>query len=185
MPKEGSCDKSHRKAEQFFRFFMGCQSHLFAFLVMVVHNESNAEDLLQDTAVALWDQFDEFERDKSFLAWGLGIARNKALAFQRKTYRTRARLSQKTYEQILHHATLVSDQMGERKRALEECVEQLGQSDRRIVAMRYEQNTQIKKIAERLGRSSNGIYKTMARIHHLLEDCVRMTLARWEGICHE
>ena len=135
---------------------------------------------MQDTAAALWEQFDEFEPSKSFLAWAMGIARNKALVFQRKTRRTRARLSRKTYEHILRHTTLIAGRMNERMEAVKECVEKLTEPDRRIVMMRYEQNIQIKKIAERLGRSPNGMYRTMARIHHLLENCVRMMLDRWE-----
>jgi RNA polymerase sigma-70 factor (ECF subfamily) len=169
-----------KKADRFFRFFMGCQNHLYAFILVTLHNEEDAEDILQDTVVALWEQFDEFEPGRSFLAWAMGIARNKVLVFLRQTRRTRTRLSQKTYEQILQHTTLIADKMSERIKAVRECTEKLTDPDRKIVVMRYEENIQIKKIAERMGRSPNGMYRTMARIHHLLENCVRMMLDRWE-----
>ena len=167
--------------ERFFRLFLGCQTRLYAFILMLVHNDADAEDLLQEVATAMWESFDQFEPDKSFAVWGMGIARNKISSYYRTRRRTRARLQQVTYNKIDDHATQSTDLITEWVRAIKKCVQRLGEHDRRIVLMRYEQNIALRKIAELNDRTPGGLYKTMARIHNKLRDCVRVTLAAMEA----
>lgn len=183
MNKKENADKDQTsdpsiRTELFFQLFVGCQNHLYALILVMVHNESDAEDILQETAAIMWEKFGEFEAGRSFLAWGVGIARNKALDFHRKTQRSRARLGHKTYEQIIQRATHAADRIADRSEALKACQKKLKESDRRIIFMRYEKNLPIKTIADRLGLSTSGLYKNMSRILNLLQQCIKMTLAQ-------
>lgn len=184
MTEETGPNKDAAKSsdtERFFRLFLGCQTRLYAFILMLVHNDADAEDLLQDVAAAMWESFDQFEPEKSFAVWGMGIARNKIRSYHRTRRRTRARLKQVTYEKIADHATQATDLMTEWDRALKKCVQRLEERDRRIVLMRYEQNIALRKIAVLTERTPGGLYKTMARIHNKLRDCVRVTLVAMEA----
>ena len=60
---------------------MSSQSRIYAYILMLVHNHNDAEDLLQETASILWEKFDEYIPEKSFAAWAVGIARNKIYNF--------------------------------------------------------------------------------------------------------
>lgn len=164
------------KTESFFRLFTGCQNHLYALILMLVHHEEDAADLLQETAVAMWENFESYDQGRSFLAWGIGIARHKIRNFHRATQRTRTRLRQKLYEQIGHQVTLMSDQIAEQSQVLKTCLKKLAETDQRLIIMRYEHGMAINKIAEKTGRSPHGIYKTMARIHNVLERCVSRSM---------
>lgn len=71
------------KSVRFFRLYNRAQKRLYSYLLMLVHNHSDAEDLLQETASVLWEQFHQFDKEGSFAAWAIGIARNKAFDFLR------------------------------------------------------------------------------------------------------
>ena len=73
--------KKELKSEHFFRLYNAAQKRIYAYLLIMVHNHSDAEDLHQETASVLWERFDEFDKSKSFTAWAIGIARNKALDY--------------------------------------------------------------------------------------------------------
>ena len=184
MTEETGPNKDPAKSpdtERFFRLFLACQTQLYAFILMLVHNDADAEDLLQEVATVMWESFDKFEPEKSFAVWGMGIARNKISNYYRTRRRTRARLQQATYNKITDHATKSTDMITEWIRALKKCVQRLGEHDHKIVLMRYQQNIALRKIAELTQRTPGGLYKTMARIHNRLRDCVRLKLAALEA----
>ncbi len=45
-------------------------------------------------------------------------------------------------------------------------------ADRDLLRRRYETGATIKSVAEAVGRSVEGMYKAMRRIHETLRDCV-------------
>ena len=52
--------------------------------------------------------------------------------------------------------------------------------DRKMLSMHYEDGLTYIKIAEQLNLSKTGIYKVMARIHGILQNCIKQTLLIWE-----
>jgi DNA-directed RNA polymerase specialized sigma24 family protein len=42
------------KSASFFRLYNSIHTRLYSLLLMMVHNEKDAEDLLQETATILW-----------------------------------------------------------------------------------------------------------------------------------
>lgn len=164
----------------FFQLYGSCQNRLHGFLFMMVHSESDAEDLLQETAATMWEQFDKFEQGTNFAAWGMTIARYKTINFMKKNARTRPHLSEHLYERIAELESREKEDMTDREDALKRCITKLKELDRKFLTLRYEQNTGMKKIAEMFGRSTTGIYHTMARIHSALYECIQKALKAGE-----
>jgi len=46
---------------RFLRLYAGIQNKLFAFILSVVHNRNDAEELFQETSVILWERFDTYQ----------------------------------------------------------------------------------------------------------------------------
>lgn len=161
--------------ELFFKLYGNCQNRLYVFLYMMVHNENDAEDLLQETVTSLWERFDKFRPDSNFTAWAMTIARRKAINFLKKNARSRPHLSDGFYQQIAD-LEIEEDDLSERSEALKHCLKRLREIDRRLLLMRYERNISMVKIAEIFGRSTNGIYHTMSRIHSVLRQCIHRLL---------
>lgn len=173
--------KGHHKQKEshqlFFQLYGRCQNRLFGFLYIMDHNEKDAEDLLQDTASALWENFDRYEPETNFAAWAMTIAKHKAINFLKQNFRSRSHLSEDIYDRLVA-IEMQRDDIAERSEALKHCLQQLKEMDRKLLLMRYERDLSMAKIAEIFGRSSNGIYHTMARIHSVLSQCVQRVLAR-------
>ena len=160
--------------DAFLELFMQCRQQIYRRLFILVHNESDAEDLLQETAKSLWQHFDQYDPEKSFLAWAIVIARNEALNFLKKNAKSKAMFSDETYRLLSEMKIEEDDERNEqKKRFLRECLRKLSPVDRKILHLRYEEGLPARKMAEIFGRSRDGIYQTVARIHGILHRCVR------------
>jgi RNA polymerase sigma-70 factor (ECF subfamily) len=172
-PKEPSPD------ERFLALFVTNQKRIFGFIQALVPHRTDAEDLMQETVMAMWRMFDRFSPDGDFSAWGIQIARYRILTYRKKE-NLRVRLSDEALERVLEHVDIISEADSNRLEALESCLGKLSEDDSRLLQMRYGQEVTIKGIAEQMGRSIQGMYKVIARIHASLQQCVNRTLRAWE-----
>ncbi len=168
---------SKSRNREFFELYGQCQNRVFSVLFMLLHNESDAEDLLQDTAATMLEKFDQYKPGTNFTAWAITIAKNKALNFLQKNARVRPSFRDDIYERIAELEVKEEEQFSDRTSALQKCLKKLVVLDQNILEMRYHQEFSMKKIAEHLGRSKTGIYHTMARIHTLLHRCVKKSMS--------
>jgi RNA polymerase sigma-70 factor (ECF subfamily) len=160
----------------FFSLFVPNQESLYRYILSLCANYQDADDILQETATVMWEKFDTFNREGNFLSWAIRIANYKILNFRKK--KKNCLLDASTLAAIESEAV----QDVERERAwgetLRRCLLNLRDADRRLVAMRYEHNRPLTEIAQSLGRSVNGLYNAMSRIHHSLRLCIQRTLQR-------
>jgi RNA polymerase sigma-70 factor, ECF subfamily len=165
---------------QFFRLYHGCQRRIFTYLMLLVHNHSDAEDLLQETVTTLWENFDNYKEEMSFAAWAVGIARNKALTLLRSKRQSRPYLGEEFYDNVVKFADAQPAESGGRAQALEHCIKKLSLSKNQLIMLRFKENLPMKKISQLTGKSSNALYKQMSRIYGILNDCVNKTIKRSE-----
>lgn len=166
--------------EQFASLLLAHEKHIYGFILALVPNLSDADDILQDTVLTMCRKFDQFSVDRSFLAWSIGIARHIIINFRRKQRRRRAILDNQALEILSSRYVRILTSLTDRAKALESCLTKLSEKDSRLIMMRYERGNNIKNIAKEIGRPVQGLYKTFARIHNVLRICVIRTLAAWE-----
>lgn len=162
---------------RFLRLYAGIQTKLFAFILSVIHNRNDAEELFQETSVILWERFDSYEADKPFAGWALGIARNKVLEYLRANKRSRKLFSDSIYGQILRLAEGGQDDISQRVAALKTCMQSLRDVDRKLISFRFHENIPVKLLSQHTGRSADSLYKSLSRILHLLKLCIERKLA--------
>lgn len=165
---------------EFLRLFVEHQKSIYAYILALVHQPSDAEDIMQNVVTLMWERFDEFEPGTNFGAWGVRIARLKALEYHRSKRRDYTFFSDDLFDSLSQSASEKIDTMEDRLRALQHCLMKLGDSDRRLIQIRYEKGLSTKQLAEVMHRPLPGLYKVMGRIHRSLLRCVRMTLNAWE-----
>jgi RNA polymerase sigma-70 factor, ECF subfamily len=168
------------RTEQFLRLYSGCESQLRAYLMTLLGNRTDVEDVFQETTVALWRSFDDFNPDTSFMCWAKQIAFHRVLQFRVQKQRRGVPCSQEFLNAVNQTIVSHSDELETRLRALAECVAKLAESDRKLVAMRYESNCTIKEVAAQIGRPANTLYKALERIRHALVLCMERAIAREE-----
>ena len=63
---------------------------------------------------------------------------------------------------------------------LNECLRDLSDKERFLIQQRYNQSLSVNAIAEQLSVSANMIYKSLAKVHYFLLECVQRSLVSGE-----
>jgi RNA polymerase sigma-70 factor (ECF subfamily) len=163
--------------EDFLRLFRANEDRLFGFILKLLPNFAVAEDIMQETMMTMWRKFEEFEKGTSYAAWGMKIARFKIMEFHHQNHRAGVMY---LADDILGQLT---DDDGPGKlensylEALHGCVDKLKDPNLKMIKLRYSQQLSIKQIAEELSVSANVVYKAMAKIHFMLQQCIEKATA--------
>ena len=181
MAKSGDFSKQQSdQVSAFVNQFTVCQHQIYAFILTLVPNWSDADDLMQETAEVMWRKFQNVGQIDNFCAWGKGIARNKVMNFYAKRKRDRVLFSDSLLDDVVAREEKTSSHAALRLRALQKCLRKLRSNDLHLIQVLYGHDITIKKLAEEIKRPVQGLYKAMARIHHSLLQCVRRTLSTME-----
>jgi len=171
----------HNRVDEFLRLHARYAARLHAFILSLLPNWSDAEDVLQETVAVLWSKFDEFQPGTSFFAWACQVARFEVSRFLRRQHRDRLRFDDETLGLITAAASEMDEHLAARERALAGCVERLPEKDRTLLGLRYREGLTADGIARRVGRSVHAVYKAAKRIRRVLYDCVNRALATEDG----
>jgi RNA polymerase sigma-70 factor (ECF subfamily) len=170
----------HPQTEEFLLLYSSCEERLFAYLVTLLGSRDDAEEVFQETTLALWRSFQEFDPGTNFLNWAKRVAFHRVLTFRKQRRRGGVPQSEEFLESVNRMVAANEDVMDARLRALATCLEKLPEADRQLVACRYEANRKVKSLATQLGRPANTLYKALERIRHSLIECVNRVVAREE-----
>src|SRR5208283_253256 len=150
------------------------ERRVYAYIVTLLANRADADDVLQEASLVMWDKFDEEHPPDDFAAWGCRIAYFKVLDFRKKHARSRVLFSQAMLERVAETAIeqAGSLQLDDRSTALRACIENLKGRDRELLARRFAEGATTQSTAEQVGRSVDAVYKALAKIRQSLFDCV-------------
>jgi RNA polymerase sigma-70 factor (ECF subfamily) len=155
------------------------QERVFRFILTLVPNFSEAEDLLQQTLMTLWMTWDRFDPAQDFFRWACGIAHNHVRNYVRKR-RTSAQwcssFSNQLLEQLARERQELDCVLERRRQALQQCLCKLSPTERDLVARCYGETETIKGVADNAGQSSNAVYKQLRRIRAQLYVCISRLL---------
>ncbi len=163
--------------EQFLRLIMANQSRIYAFIVTMQPNLTDADDIMQETITVMWRKFASFKPGTNFVSWGIRIAHYEILEFRKKASKRQTHFRDEVNQAILEQAKIVHEKEDNKYlEALRFCLGKLGERERWMIQMRYDQNATHKIVADRIGLSVRSVCKMMAKIHDMLLRCVRRTL---------
>ncbi|WP_459555689.1 sigma-70 family RNA polymerase sigma factor [Lacunimicrobium album] len=166
--------------EQRHEFDQLLQKHrgkIMLYLMALVQNVADAEDLCQRISVVMWQKFQEFDRSKSFLSWACGVARFEA--FNHRRSRSHDRLTFQTdLAQMLATSVESLDQeaLELRTAALLECVRSLPAREQSFLQRIYWEGCSFESIAKDLGCTSRTFYNRMYLLRRRLSECVSRRL---------
>src|SRR6186997_1869701 len=84
---DGKGVKCMDRHEEFLRLFLKHQSDIRAFIGSLIRDRHTREDVCQEVALVLWQEFHRYDRARSFGAWARGIAARKIMQRWEKTSR--------------------------------------------------------------------------------------------------
>jgi len=168
----------HRR---FLQHFVSSERVLTGSLLAATGDLHDAEDLLQEVSVALWEGFDRFDEKRSFTAWALGIARHKVIDWRARRGRKETVLALDILDSVGRAALDDSGRLAERRSVLHRCIEALPAHLREMVGLRYGDGLRLEDLAAQLGRNVGAIQMALVRIRRSLRDCVDRKLAESTG----
>jgi RNA polymerase sigma-70 factor, ECF subfamily len=155
------------------------RGRVFGYLLALVQNLADAEDLYQQTTLLLWEKFDQYQKGTDFGSWATTVAHFTALNFLRTQSRRRTLFSEAALLRLSEaQAELTSADCTARSDALAHCLAALSAGERRLVRLRYEGERSVQDIAQQEQRTVGAVYTALSRIRKALLACVERRVAK-------
>jgi RNA polymerase sigma-70 factor (ECF subfamily) len=117
------------RTELLVRLLSRHQEELFRYIFALLLHEEDARDVLQETSVALYRKFDEYDPDKPFLAWAYRFAYLEVLKQRECNQRGCRHLNRDLIERLAREREQHEPVLQARLQALEHCLQELPAGD--------------------------------------------------------
>lgn len=167
--------------ERFLSLFLRSEREVFRYVAALVPNLTDAEDIVQQTALALWEKFDAYDASQPFTPWACRFALNKTRQWLERRQRWRALLEGGLAEQLAQRREQLLPELELRLKHLDGCLGQLPSEQRALVEGYYYQRDGIQQLADASGRTVAATYKMLQRLRQSLQACIEKS-AKAEGV---
>ncbi|AQQ08889.1 Sigma-24 [Sedimentisphaera cyanobacteriorum] len=147
-------------------------SKLYNYILMIVPNTADADDIFQEASLIMWQKRDTFKKGTNFLSWGRTIARYCAKNYCRKHYSRSSYLDNDILELIESENAKEDAGSDIKKELLEECVEDVSGSCKNLLSMKYQQRFTLSEIAGILDLSITAVHRRLSKTHDILSRCI-------------
>jgi len=158
--------------QRFLSLFLRSEREVFRYVAALVPNVTDAEDIVQQTAISLWEKFAAYDPRQPFTPWACRFALNKTRQWIERRQRWQALLDHGLGEELEQRRQEMLPDFEMRLKHLEGCLGKLPEEQRSLVEGYYYERTSVEKLAQRFGRSEAATYKMLQRIRHALQVCV-------------
>jgi RNA polymerase sigma-70 factor (ECF subfamily) len=162
--------------QQFAERVVRNQQRIFRYIVSVVPNRADADELFQQTCLTLWESWERYDMSLDFVPWACGIAHNHVRNFYRRRQNSQVQLDADVVELLATRSSHLRQRDDEKLAALRACLNELTERNRGIVE-NYYGGMSVQEIATQRDLSANAIYKLLDRVREALHDCVKVRLA--------
>jgi len=158
--------------QQFLSLFLRSEREIFRYVAALIPNVMDAEDIVQQTAIALWEKFGAYDPAQPFTPWACRFALNKTKQWIERRQRWQTLLENGLAEELAQRREELRPEIETRLKHLEGCLNKLPAEQRAIVEGYYYRRDGIEKIAEHSARTVAATYKTLQRIREALQLCI-------------
>ena len=158
-----------------------CQPRLYAYIMALLLDHNQAEDVLQQTNLVIWEKAAEFAGCTNFEARACKVAYFQVLATRRDTTRKRRRLlfDERLLENVAQAASgQIGGLLGDYLVALRDCMKKLTELQREALRRRYASGESVNAIAASRGESPDVTSANLYRIRKKLLTCIHENAKR-------
>jgi len=170
-------DEIHAR-ERLTLLWLDAEPAVRAFVGAAVRGFHDAQDVTQQVALTVARRFDEYDGSRPFVAWALWLAKSRIVDHYRKQGRERLVFSETLMDQLADALVMRQPQIAMRQAALERCLEKLPAKSRRMLQLRYAEETSVEEIATEVASSSGSVRVILFRIRNLLSQCIESELLK-------
>jgi RNA polymerase sigma-70 factor (ECF subfamily) len=176
--KTDTAPRRTEREEEFIELLTRHRHQIFNLIFCMVQSLPDSEDVFQQTTMALWNKFDDFQTGTDFAAWASRVARYRALNFIRSKRRERVLFSEGLIAQLAECRFDSAEMQDARLQALASCREKLSQADQMLLSVCYGGRGTIRESAKLVGRPVGAVYDSLSRIRGALFDCIERALSK-------
>ena len=157
------------------------QQLLYSYIVSLLYRSQDAQDVLQETNLILWEKRANAPQESEFGAWACTIAFYQVLSYRKRNQRSRLFFSEGLLKDLATHVDAEPELAFSKNRALQQCVEHLPDNSQQLLKQRYFTRLSVTEIAAELQRSTKAVSQSLYRIRKNLLGCIQRRLAATEG----
>lgn len=166
-------EADHQRMAEFAELLGRHQRQIYLYILSLMPRPADAEDVLQDTNVVLWEKFHQYRTGSPFATWACQIAHFKVLQHQQRSRRRPVLLDNDLLSQLAQQSQDMAGELEAERQRLADCLQRLAPEDRLLISRRYAPGETGRSVAAFLGRPANSVYKSIARIRRVLLECIR------------
>jgi RNA polymerase sigma-70 factor (ECF subfamily) len=174
MQSGNANQNKEQTTRDFIHLITKSQMNIYAYIMSIVGNTSDADDIMQDTSTFMWERFSEFESGTDFVSWGISIAYYKIKEFRKR--QNRHQFSDNVLELIHVKAQQNLSDLNLYVEKLKQCLSKLPPSDLALIRLRYESGNSVKRISIRINKTVQAVYLKLSKIHGMLSRCVKRAI---------
>lgn len=157
------------------------QRRLYAYIASLLPAPGDAEDVYQQTCLALWRKREQYDSGRAFYPWACGFARNEVFKYAKASRSYRVLLSDDLLESLAAEQAASETLAEARQRALDGCLAKLETRQRSLLERCYQGLDTIKAVAGEMGISPAALTMRLQRIRHVVVKCVEKALSASEA----
>lgn len=163
--------------QEFMAQFDRVERSIRALLLASTGDMNLVDDLLQNVAIALWKKWPEYDPERPFRAWALGVARIEILRWRRSTVRDRIQLDVQFLDQLVEAADRAAEGAEPSLEMLGQCLGGVQGDAREVLNLKYKGGMCSRQIAERMGKGVGAVEMILTRTRRALRECIKRKLA--------
>jgi RNA polymerase sigma-70 factor, ECF subfamily len=159
--------------ELFEKLWPAAAPRVRAYVMMSISSYHDAEDVVQETALAISNSMSSYDRTRPFLEWALGFARIRILRHLKTRGRHRALIFSVENLDDIEAAFVEMEKPGVGlEDQLKFCVGKLSARSRRLFDLRYTRELSAAQIAAETDMTIESVYARLSQIRGALRECI-------------
>jgi RNA polymerase sigma-70 factor (ECF subfamily) len=158
--------------QRFLSLFLRSEREIFRYVAALVPNVADAEDIVQQTALVLWEKFDAYDPNQPFTPWACRFALNKTRQWLERRHRWQALLESGLAEELAQRREELRPALDLRLRHLDGCLGKLPKEQLSLVEGYYYRRDDIEMLATSAGKTVAATYKILQRVRMALQACI-------------
>lgn len=169
--------------EVLLRHLLTERARLLGYIRSIVRDRHIAEDVFQEVSILAVRKIDEIPSRSALPGWLRRAARFEGMNALRKRQREPVSLSDDVLDLLEPEWAESEKRTGsdELMGALEQCMNQISDYARRLLALRHREDLTGDDLAHAAGRSKNTVYVALSRTHAALAHCIEHRMSGQGG----
>ena len=168
--------ESSPRTEQLVLLLTRHQEALFRYIFSLVACEADARDILQETSLALYRKFDQYDAARPFLPWAYRFAYLQVQKHREKASRSPLLFGEDVMDLLAHDRERMEPELDERLQLLDGCLGKLTPQDKELVTSRYAMRQGAEEMMQRFAMSRRTLFRNLELLRQRLHECVTRQL---------